>query len=140
MHIRNNNSFGEFQVLSDLYICRPDGTEEFYSFKTVKPNLDQTEIAKKDMLLLLADDSEREVYFALPYNPAGEGHPYRECRHDFPFRLFNMDNDACVLIGAKLWDKIGGHGTYDELLMLFEEVGTLYSERIKKEYFGIDNI
>lgn len=134
---RENNSFQEFQVISDLYILRQDGTEEFYSFKTVKPNLDQTEKAKKDLLFLLADNSAREVYFALPYNPAGEGHPYRDCRHTFPYKIFNMDNDDCVLIGSDLWNKIGGVGTFEELLGVFEEVGHLYYERIRTDYFGI---
>lgn len=140
MLTRTNNSFQELTVISDLCIIRPDGKEEFYSFKTVKPNLDQTENAKRNMLHLLADNPEREVYFALPYNPGGEGQPYIEARHNFPYKLFDMDNDPCVLIGSELWNKIGNSpDTFSELLDIFEETGRIYSPRIRTEYFGIDD-
>lgn len=39
--------YQEVSVLFDLYIKRENGMEEYYSLKTVKPNLDQTETAKK---------------------------------------------------------------------------------------------
>lgn len=135
---RDNNSFQEFRVVSDLYIQRPDGTEEFYSFKTVKPNLDQTENAKRSIMQLVADVPERTVFFALPYNPAGEGRPYRNAGHTYPRRLFNMDDDPCLLIGQRLWNRIGGSpNTYDELLDLFEEIGQNFVQRIRTDYFGL---
>lgn len=123
-------------VLFDLYIKRQDGKEEFYSLKTVKPNLDQTETAKKDMLrLMTAEDAQ--AFFALPYNPAGDGNLYKSI-HAIPYKLFDMDNDENVLIGRELWNKIGqADTTYDELLELFDEIGEIYRTRIRKEYFGI---
>ncbi|PFG72725.1 Type II restriction endonuclease, TdeIII [Bacillus sp. YF23] len=133
----NNPITQNFLVKSDLYIRRTDGTEEFYSFKTVKPNLDQTELAKKNMFRLIASDQGYEAYFGLPYNPAGEGNLYRSQSHKLPFALFEMDYDPCVLIGAELWNKIGDdENTYDELLSIFEEVGAIYSQRIQDEYFN----
>ena len=39
------------RVISDLWL-KKDNTQYFISIKTVTPNLDQSEIAKKDMLLL----------------------------------------------------------------------------------------
>ncbi|WP_126428613.1 TdeIII family type II restriction endonuclease [Brevibacillus marinus] len=134
----NNERYEEVIVKSDLYIRRPDGSQEFYSFKTVKPNLDQTERAKRDMLRLLAGDVNNKAYFALPFNPAGEGNPYREAGFTIPYKLLNMDQDECVLIGAELWNRIGNDvNTYDELLELFEQVGEEYSPIIRREYFGI---
>lgn len=125
-------------VVSDLYILRPNGKEEFYSFKTVKPNLDQTEIAKRNMLELKAKNKNFETYFALPFNPAGEGNLYRKCKHNPPYKLFEMDKDEAVLIGSKLWEKIGENpGTYNDLLSLFEEVGEYSSSRIRKEYLKL---
>ena len=112
--------------------------EEYYSLKTVKPNLDQTETAKKDMLRLMTAEENSEAYFALPYNPAGEGEIYK-LAHSIPYKLFDMDNDSNVLIGKKLWDKIGqDDDTYDELLEIFNKVGEEYVYKIKKEYLGID--
>ena len=126
------------RVTSDLYIRRPTGIEEYYSFKTVKPNLDQTEVAKKDMLQLLASKRVCEVYFGLPFNPAGDGQVYRLAGHGVPYRLFEMDTDPCVLIGSALWNKVGNSSdSYDQLLKVFEEVGAEYSSRIRQEYFGI---
>ena len=67
-----NQRFEEITVKSDLYVHRQDGRQEYYSFKTVKPNLDQTETAKRDMLYLKAGNPECDPYFALPFNPAGK--------------------------------------------------------------------
>lgn len=128
--------YQDVNVLFDLYIKRKDGQEEYYSLKTVKPNLDQTETAKKDMLrLMTAEDTE--AYFALPYNPAGEGQIYK-MSHAIPYKIFDMDNDENVLIGKKLWNKIGqDDNTYDELLDIFNIVGEEFVAKIKTEYLGI---
>lgn len=133
-----NQKFEDVTVISDLYIKRPNGKEEYYSFKTVKPNLDQTERAKRDMLRLKAARPECEPYFALPFNPAGEGELYSNA-FKVPYKLFDMDNDSSVLIGAELWNKIGDNpNTYKELLSLFDEVGKIYSNKIRKEYFQFE--
>lgn len=127
----------DLTIKFDLYIKRKNGHEEFYSLKTVKPNLDQTENAKRDMLYLKAGKPNCDVYFGLPYNPAGEGNNYRRI-HSIPYRLFNIDEDRCVLIGKELWNKIGqDSNTYNELLELFEDVGKKYSDKIKKDYLGL---
>lgn len=129
--------YQDVNVLFDLYIKREDGKEEYYSLKTVKPNLDQTETAKKDMLRLMTAEENAEAYFALPYNPAGEGEVYKSA-HAIPYKLFDMDNDNNVLIGKSLWDKIGAdRNTYNELLDIFDKVGEEYIAKIRNEYFGI---
>lgn len=122
-------------INSDLYIKRPSGQEEFYSFKTAKPNIDQTERAKRDMLELWAINEKSKVFFGLPHNPYGEGNTYA---YTPPFKIFDMVNDPCVLIGSELWDAIGGEGTYTQLLEIFKEVGSDYKVRIMREYLGIE--
>lgn len=125
--------------ISDLFIERTDGKREYYSLKTVKPNLDQTEIAKRDMLRLKAFNSNYGTYFSLPFNPAGEGQLYKKGGHTMPYKIFDMDSDECVLIGADLWNKIGNDpNTYIELLQLFAEVGDISAQRIRKEYLDLD--
>ena len=108
------------RVISDLWI-KSGSQEIFISIKTVKPNLDQTEIAKRDLLLLKADDPKREVFFGLFYNPGGNN------RADYnwavPGKIFNMLEDECVLIGSDYWDYIGGSGTYSDLLDIFSKIG-----------------
>lgn len=108
------------RIISDIWFER-NGIQNFISIKTVKPNLDQTEIAKKDMLFLKAHNPNFRTFFALFYNPGGEN------RTDYnwmmPFKILNMHTDECVLIGRDYWDYIGGDDTYAELLEIFEEVG-----------------
>ncbi len=133
----SNSRYEDLKVKFDLYIRRADGQEEFYSLKTVKPNLDQTEIAKRDMLYTKACKERSEVYFALPFNPAGEGNNYRKV-HSIPYKIFDMDSDESVLIGAKFWNKVGqDSNTFNELIEVFENVGQKYSNIIRKDYLGI---
>lgn len=109
------------QVISDLWINCPNQPERFVSIKTVKPNLDQTEIAKRDMLLLKAHDPSYEPYLALYYNPGGVNRS--DYNWSVPSKIFDMHGDPCVLIGEDYWDLIGGSGTYETLLEVFAEVG-----------------
>lgn len=126
------------RTISDIYVERASGQKEFYSLKTVKPNLDQTQIAKQDMLQLKSYDDTYETYFALPFNPAGEGVSYRQSKHTMPYKLFDMDNDEAVLIGSAFWNKIGDDSnTYRQLLSIFEEVGADSAERIRREYLDL---
>jgi hypothetical protein len=115
------------RVISDLWLQR-DGHTTHISIKTVKPNLDQTQIAKRDMLLLKAHDPSCQAYFGLYYNPGGE------LRQDYdwgiPFKLFDMHRDPCVLIGRDYWDFLGGAGTYDSLLEIFASVGEITRQRL----------
>lgn len=117
------------RVISDLWL-KKDDLELFISIKTVKPNLDQTEIAKKDMLLLKAHNSDFQTYFGLFYNPGGSK------RSDYnwkvPFKIFDMINDDVVLIGIDYWDKIGGKNTYKELLDIFKKVGLKTRKQISE--------
>lgn len=133
----NNNRYEDLRVRFDLYVRRADGMEEFYSIKTVKPNLDQTEIAKRDMLYTKACKENSEVYFALPFNPAGEGEDYKKI-HSIPYRLFDMSNKNCILIGSDFWNKVGqDKNTFNELLEIFQKVGEKYSDKIRKDYLKL---
>lgn len=134
----NIDSTINVHVINDLFIRRPDGSEEFYSFKTVKPNKDQTSAAKKNMLYLRTADLNNRAFFALPYNPAGEGNSYMAQDHKIPGKFFDMDDQEYVLVGSGLWNNIGQNpDTYTELLRIFDEVGQITRERIRREYFGL---
>lgn len=108
------------RVLSDLWM-RNKNNEIFISIKTVKPNIDQTERAKRDMLLLKAHNSNYQTYLGLYYNPGGSKRD--DYNWSIPSKIFNMKKDTCVLIGDEYWEKIGGKGTYKSLLRIFEKVG-----------------
>lgn len=125
----------EVTVLFDLYIRRENGEEEYYSIKTVKPNLDQTEIAKRDMLRTMVFKDNAFAYYALPYNPDGDGLTYS---WKMIRKLFNMNNSSAVLIGSSFWNKVGNDpNTYNELLALFDELGDEYQEKIRETYLNL---
>jgi hypothetical protein len=108
------------RIISDLWL-KKDNKEYFLSIKTVKPNIDQTATAKKDMLLLKAADSNYHPFFGLYYNPGG---PNREDYNwTVPNVIFDMKNDPCVLIGKDYWEFLGGPGTYEDLLAVFKDAG-----------------
>ncbi|MGP5015053.1 TdeIII family type II restriction endonuclease [Glutamicibacter ardleyensis] len=123
------------RVRTDLFWVK-DGVENFMSIKTVKPNLDQTAEAKRDLLKIAADDSSRNVYFGLYYNPYGET---RES-YNFspPKRLFDFVNDKPILLGADYWNTLGGIGTYELILGIAEDVGM--STRALISGYGIENL
>lgn len=115
------------RVISDLYL-KKENREVFISIKTVKPNLDQTEIAKRDLLLLKAHNPDYETFFGLFYNPGGTERQFYNW--SIPSKIFDMKRDPCVLIGKDYWDFLGGSGSYEELLKIFKEVGRETREQI----------
>lgn len=121
--------FVQSRILSDIWIRR-NKTESFISIKTVKPNIDQTEIAKKDMLMLKAHDPEYETYFGLYYNPGGPKR--KDYNWSVPFKIFDMLHDECVLIGQEYWDFVGGKEAYNDLLEIFGEVGEKTRQELRK--------
>ena len=108
------------KIISDLWFQR-DHKEYFFSIKTVKPNIDQTAEAKRDLLKLKLNNNAANVYFGLYYNPWGE-HP-ESYAHRPAMSVFNFHEDEVVLIGKKYWDAIGGDGAYEELLEIAKEAG-----------------
>lgn len=108
------------RVISDLYWFK-DGVQNYMSIKTVKPNIDQTAEAKKDLLKLKAANPNANVYFGLYYNPYGNRR--EEYSWSPPQRIFNFMYDRSVLIGRDYWDTLGGEGFYDELLQIAQDAG-----------------
>lgn len=110
----------DIRVISDMWWYK-DGVNNYISLKTVKPNIDQTAVAKEDCLHLTIDDPNCNAYFGLPYNPYGERK--EDYSHTPPMGIFDFRHDPVVLIGKEMWDTIGGDGCYEELLDIAAEVG-----------------
>ncbi len=119
----------QVRIISDLW-WKKDGVDNFCSLKTVKPNIDQTAVAKEDCFRLSLAMPECHTYFGLPYNPYGENKT--DYAHNPPMGIFDFRHDSVVLIGKELWDTIGGAGCYEELLDIATEVGKETREKIKK--------
>lgn len=117
------------RVISDLWWTK-DGINHYVSIKTVKPNIDQTAVAKKDILTLTLDDPRCHAYFGLYYNPYGENK--LSYAHNPPMGIFDFRHDDVVLIGREYWDTLGGDGCYDEILNIAKEVGRKTRRMIMK--------
>lgn len=119
----------EHRIISDLWF-KKSGIDYYFSIKTVMPNIDQTAEAKRDLLKLKSSNPSCQAYFALPYNPFGEER--KLYNHTPPFKIFDMHNDSCVLIGEEYWDFIGGKGTYNELMKVTEIAGKKTTKLLEK--------
>lgn len=116
------------RIISDLW-WKKDGIDHYISLKTVKPNIDQTAVAKEDCLHLSINNPNCKTYFGLPYNPYGED----KTSYSFnpPMGIFDFHNDSVVLIGKEMWDTIGGKDCYEELLEIAKEVGQETKQKIE---------
>ena len=103
----------------DLWYKRAN-KDTYISIKTVKPNIDQTAVAKEDMMKVKCGYPECEVYFGLYYNPFGNER--KLYAHNPPFSIFDMHKDPVILIGKAYWDTIGKVGTYEEVLQIAESI------------------
>lgn len=117
------------RVISDMW-WRKNGIDNYISLKTVKPNIDQTAVAKEDCLHLKVADPNCNAYFGLPYNPYGENK--EDYAHNPPMGIFDFRHDSVVLIGKEMWNTIGGDGCYNELLDIATQVGAETREKIKQ--------
>lgn len=125
-----DTDFQTQRIISDLWFKR-NSVDYFFSIKTVKPNIDQTAEAKKDLMRLrLSKEKYKCVYFALPYNPYGEQRDLY--KHSPPFKIFDMTKDSCVLIGEQFWATVGDQNTYSNLLKIAEDVGKETNVILKK--------
>lgn len=119
------------RIISDLW-WQKDGINNYISLKTVKPNIDQTVIAKEDCLRLTLADPYCNAYFGLPYNPYGENKS--DYAHNPPMGIFDFHHDSVVLIGKEMWDTIGGGGCYEELIDIARTVGVETKQTISRMF------
>jgi hypothetical protein len=116
----STGEFVEYRIISDLWWYK-NGVNHYMSIKTVKPNIDQTAIAKQDLLRLTFADPMCKAYFGLYYNPYGEERT--SYAHNPPMSIFDFHYDEAVLIGKDYWDTLGGDGCYETVLEIAREVG-----------------
>lgn len=113
----------------DLFVEMKDGREYYFEIKTAKPNISGFVGIKKqllDWIAMRASENPKidiRTVVAIPYNPY-EPEPYERWTLQ---GLFDLQQE--VLVGAEFWDLLGGKGTYEDLLSVFEKAGLeLYNE------------
>ena len=120
VHTADDGRQEQLRIISDLW-WEKNGINHFMSIKTVKPNIDQTAEAKRDLLKLKVVDLNCRVYFGLYYNPFGDARGTYAWSP--PMGIFDFIHDPVVLIGRDYWDTLGGAGTYEEVLAIAHTVG-----------------
>ena len=122
---------GTFQKsgnIADFYMER-NGEEYFFEIKTVKPNIDVFEKSKTKLLEWVARKRKFiKVFLAFPYNPYYPK-PYSRFTEE---GLMDYPND--FLIGEEYWDLLGGKGTFNDLLLVFDKVGKEYKEKLQLKF------
>src|SRR3972149_5552188 len=123
----------------DLFIEMKDETEYYFELKSAKPNMNEFTGIKKQMLdWITMRGSENpkakiKTIVAIPYNPY-EPKPYERWTLQ---GLFDLQEE--VLVGVEFWDLLGGKNTYEDLLKVFEEVGSELYNEIDKKMKGLNN-
>ena len=107
----------------DVWLESYEGELFLFDLKTVKPNKNDFEKFKQTLLEWTATELARNsevlvnTMIGVPYNPY-EPKPYSR------WTLKRMlDQDHEILVAEKLWDFLGGEGTYTDLLKAFENAG-----------------
>lgn len=116
----------------DLFL-KKNNIEWYFEIKTVKPNIDVFARTKEKLLrwkaMRYADNKNIEVKtcICIPYNPEAPK-PYARWTLQ---GLYDLKKE--VLVAEEFWDMLGGKGTYDELLDIFEKTGLELKEVIDKK-------
>lgn len=114
--------------IADLLLVKSNGEGIYIEIKTTKPNKGESKEAKRGMLKIIALRNKHVTTFVgMAYNP------YEPESFKWPLPLNYLKLGEDLLVGKSFWDFLGGKGTYDELLSLFEEVGIELKDKIEKK-------
>ncbi|MBS3103020.1 TdeIII family type II restriction endonuclease [Candidatus Woesearchaeota archaeon] len=124
----------KISVVVDIY-GESKNKKLYCELKSSKPNSDQTKVSKEKLMKIYAmkKGENYDGFYALPDNPFKTKENYT---WPHPKRWFEMDKEP-VVMGRDFWDSIGGKGTYEELIKIFQEAGKITKPKIKKEFLGI---
>ncbi|MDY0151703.1 MAG: TdeIII family type II restriction endonuclease [Candidatus Cloacimonas sp.] len=107
----------------DVKLISNSGAVYLIDIKTAKPNAGGFKEFKRTLLewvaATLADDPEVDIHtlIAIPYNPY-EPAPYAR----WTMRSM-LDMEQELKVASEFWDFLGGEGSYQDLLDIFERVG-----------------
>lgn len=110
-------------AIADLYLRGVDGREHYFEIKSPKPNkgqcLEITERLLRIHAIKQAGRPQVNAYFAMGYNPYGR----LKASYNHSFTLKYLDVENQLLLGEEFWTYIGGQGTFEQLLEIYQEVG-----------------
>jgi len=127
----NSDGGRKIKIRADLFLKK--GNDEYYlEIKTAKPNIDVFVKSKQKLLEWIALRKKKvNTILAIPYNPY----------HPEPYSRFTMqgylDEENDLYVAEKFWELLGGKGTYEEVLEIFDEVGKEFKEKIRGKIKGV---
>ena len=115
---------GEMRTrIADLYLKSRNGEEYYFEIKSPKPNKGQCLEATDRLLQIHAikrlAPPQLNTFYAMAYNPYGDYK--KEYNHSFAKNYMDLKNQ--VLIGKEFWDLVGGAGSYEKVLEIYQEAG-----------------
>lgn len=120
----------------DLFLQRENGEEVYFEIKGPKPNKNEMRAAKRDLLEILAmracEGIRVKVFLGMYYNPYFP----KEYERWTCLKFFEKGGD--FLIGKDFWDTIGGAGTYEKLIAIYERVGEELRPLLQKKFHDLD--
>lgn len=119
---------------ADIFLESNDGIEYYFDLKTAKPNKGEVIGLKRTLLewaaIRLLQNRDVCIYtgLAIPYNP------YAPSDYDrWTFRpMFDLQHE--LKVADDFWNFLGGDGTYQQLLDIFEEVGIALRDDINRKF------
>jgi len=126
-------------VKVDLFLENFDGRLYFLDLKTAKPNISNFKDFKRTLLewvgIILTNNPDANVntLIAIPYNPY-EPQPYER------WTIKGMLDDTELMVGKEFWDFLGGKGSYEDLLICFEQAGIKLRTEIDEYFARFKNI
>lgn len=123
VQLNKGGQVAERVSIADLYVETRIGDEWFFEIKSPKPNKGQCLEATGRLLQIQAITYRKypkaKAFYATAYNPYGI--KKTTFKHSFILNYMDLNNE--ILIGKEFWDIIGGNGTYEEILSIYQEVG-----------------
>lgn len=121
--------------IADLFLKKSNNDEIYIEIKTAKPNKGESKEAKRGMLKIIALKNKSVITFVgMAYNP----YEPETFKWSIPLNYLRLGED--LLVGKPFWDFLGGKGTYEELLIIFGEVGNELKERLENKIKQVRNI
>jgi type II restriction enzyme len=115
--------------IADLFLIDLKDNEIYIEIKTIKPNKGESEKIKRTLLKIIAlRNKPVKVLCGIAYNP------YEPKKFAWPLPLNYLKIGDDLLIGKEFWNFLGGNGTYEELLNVFEETGKELKEKIENKF------
>jgi len=114
---------------ADLFLIDSKNNEIYIEIKTTKPNKGESEKIKRTLLKIVALRNKPVIVFCgIAYNP------YEPEKFAWPLPLNYLKLGGDLLVGKQFWDFLGGNGSYEELLDIFEETGKELIDQIESKF------